>query len=354
MNHLFLHCRPGFEKECAAEITDRASEIGIYGFAKAKEGNAYVVFVTQEPEGALKLIRGMRFRELVFVRQWFATNELLVNLPLEDRVTPLVAAAQKLPSARELIIETPDTNTGKELSNLGKKITGPLARALRAAGQLENQSPWELHLLFLAGDCAYLGVSPSNNRAPWAMGIPRLRQPRGAPSRATLKLEEAWHHFIPAEEWDERLAGGQKAVDLGAAPGGWTWQLVKRGMFVDAVDNGPMADELMESGQVIHQRVDGFLYQPLKAVDWLVCDIADKPARVASLITDWVLNGWCREAVFNLKLPMKQRYAEVCRLSERMLEQLDAAGEQVELGFKQLYHDREEVTGHIRLLGRRR
>ncbi|HSX83906.1 MAG TPA: hypothetical protein VLE50_00810, partial [Cellvibrio sp.] len=21
MNHLFLHCRPGFEKECAAEIT---------------------------------------------------------------------------------------------------------------------------------------------------------------------------------------------------------------------------------------------------------------------------------------------------------------------------------------------
>jgi len=34
-------------------------------------------------------------------------------------------------------------------------------------------------------------------------------------------LEEAWHHFIPAEDWDTRLASGMRAVDLGAAPGGW-------------------------------------------------------------------------------------------------------------------------------------
>src|SRR5690625_7660960 len=85
------------------------------------------------------------------------------------------------------------------------------------------------------------------------MGILRLRQPKGAPSRATLKLEEAWHYFIPADEWDQRLANGMHAVDLGAAPGGWTWQLVQRGMFVGAVDSGPMAQELMGTGLVTHQ-----------------------------------------------------------------------------------------------------
>ncbi len=58
------------------------------------------------------------------------------------------------------------------------------------------------------------------------------------PSRSTLKLEEAFHVFIPADEWDERLANGMYAVDLGACPGGWTYQLVKRNMWVSSVDNG--------------------------------------------------------------------------------------------------------------------
>lgn len=351
MNHLFLHCRPGFEKECAAEITQRAGEHQQFGFVKTKEGSAEVLFVTQDPEGALTLIQQLAYGELIFVRQWFAAAPIVTNMPIEDRVSPLLAVAQTLPRTRELVVETPDTNAGKELSTLGKKLTGPLVRALSAAGCLSGTSPWQLHLLLLSGQRAYLGVSPVNNRSPWAMGIPRLRQPRSAPSRATLKLEEAWHHFIPAGEWDLRLAAGMRAVDLGAAPGGWTWQLVKRGMFVDAVDNGPMDEQLMESGQVNHERVDGFVYRPPKPVHWLVCDIADKPARVAHLITGWALRGDCREAVFNLKLPMKQRYAEVTKLAQRMADQLADAGLDAEIRFRQLYHDREEVTGHLRVFG---
>lgn len=347
MNHLFLHCRAGFEKECAAEIQDMATAVGVYGYPKTREGRGYVLYVTHEPEGALALIQQIRFTDLIFTRQWFATQAPLTDLPVTDRVGPLLALAETLPVARELVVETPDTNDGKEMSTLGKKLTAPLSRALKTRGLMSANGAWILHLLLISGRCAYLGVSPAGNRAPWPMGIPRLRQPREAPSRATLKLEEAWHHFIPAYEWDARLAGGQRAVDLGAAPGGWTWQLVRRGMFVDAVDNGPMAEVLMESGQVTHQREDGFYYRPQKSVDWLVCDIADKPARVASMISEWVCNGWCREAVFNLKLPMKQRYLEVCKLRERMLADFADAGINVHLAFKQLYHDREEVTGHV-------
>src|SRR5690606_20419322 len=133
------------------------------------------------------------------------------------------------------------------------------------------------------------------------------------------------------------------------APGGWTWQLVQRGMFVDAVDNGPMDNALMDSGQVTHQKSDGFLYEPKKNVDWLVCDIVDKPARVASLICKWVGKGYCREAIFNLKLHMVLRYIEVQKCERRILLNFSALDFNVEVNFKQLYHDREEVKGHIRV-----
>src|SRR5690625_7316684 len=105
------------------------------------------------------------------------------------------------------------------------------------------------------------------------MGILRLRQPKGAPSRATLKLEEAWHYFIPADEWDQRLANGVHAVDLGAAPGGWAWQLVQRGMFVEAEDNGPMGQELMDTGRVTPRRAGGCCCRPDIRGRWRAADM---------------------------------------------------------------------------------
>ena len=94
MNHLFLHCRAGFEKECAAEITDLAGELGIYGYSKTKESSAYVVFITQEPNGADLITKQLRFTKLIFARQWFVSAGLIVDLPVTDRVTPLLAAAE--------------------------------------------------------------------------------------------------------------------------------------------------------------------------------------------------------------------------------------------------------------------
>lgn len=350
MNQVLLHCRAGFEKECAAEIQECSAAVGVYGFVKTKPDQAFVVFVPHEPEGVETLVRELALGDLIFARQWFLTPGPRADLPPEDRIGPLIGIAQSLPPARELVVETPDTNAGKALSTLGRKLTAPLVAALKKHGRFEADSDWVWHLLLLSGQCMHLGVSPVANRAPWPMGIPRLRQSRSAPSRATLKLEEAWHHFVPADQWETRLAGGQRAVDLGAAPGGWTWQLVRRGMFVEAVDNGPMDPALMDSGQVTHHREDGFAFRPARPVDWLVCDIADKPARVADQIAHWAERGWCREAVFNLKLPMKQRYPELCRLRERILARCRAANMEVSLRFRQLYHDREEVTGHLRRL----
>ena len=206
-----------------------------------------------------------------------------------------------------------------------------------------------LHLFMLSGQQAYLALSYPENSSELENGIRRLKFPHDAPSRSTLKLEEAFLQFIPRDEWDTRLSSGMNAVDLGACPGGWTYQLVRRGMMVSAVDNGPMNEKLMETGQVKHFREDGFRFEPQrKNIYWLVCDMVEKPARVAELIEAWAINGWFKEAIFNLKLPMKSRYKEVMAILNTMQEILKENGiNEFQLQCKHLYHDRDEVTVHL-------
>ncbi|MCX8956860.1 23S rRNA (cytidine(2498)-2'-O)-methyltransferase RlmM [Erwinia psidii] len=353
MNKVLLYCRQGFEKECAAEITAKAAAREVFGFARVKEESGYVLFECYQPGEAEKLIRELPFRELIFSRQMVVTGELLRDLSPSDRVTPvttlLTAVVEK---GGELRVEVPDTNESKALLKFCRKFTVPLRTSLRAAGVLlNNENPKRpvVHVFFIAPGYCYVGYSLPQNNSPFFMGIPRLKFPSDAPSRSTLKLEEAFHVFIPADEWDERLGSGMYAVDLGACPGGWTWQLVKRSMMVHAIDNGPMDPALMDSGQVFHHREDGFKYRPTRSnIYWLVCDMVEKPVRVANLMADWLVNGWCREAIFNLKLPMKKRYEEVIKNLAMIDEKLKANGINAQIQARQLYHDREEVTVHIR------
>jgi 23S rRNA (cytidine2498-2'-O)-methyltransferase len=265
----------------------------------------------------------------------------------------LLAHLADAPVFGSLWLEVLDTNDGKELSNFCKKFEAPLRNALTKAGKLvEDAHKPRLLLTFKSGREVFVGMAETNNSSMWPMGIPRLKFPREAPSRSTLKLEEAWHTFIPREQWDERLSDDMTGVDLGAAPGGWTYQLVKRGMLVTAIDNGPMAESLMDTGLVQHLMVDGFTWTPKHPVDWMVCDIVEKPARTAAMVETWIGEGHCREAVVNLKLPMKQRYAEVRRLLQRLEDAFAARKIKVSIACKQLYHDREEVTCHLRRLSK--
>ena len=143
------------------------------------------------------------------------------------------------------------------------------------------------------------------------------------------------------------LRPGLRAVDLGAAPGGWTWQLAHRGLRVTAIDNGPMKGSVVDDPLVTHLREEGLTWRPRRPVDWLVCDIVLQPIRIADLVARWISDGDARRAIFNLKLPMKKRYDEVQRCTQRMREIANHRGVNVDLRIRQLYHDREEVTGYI-------
>ncbi len=354
MTSIVLYCRPGFEKECGAEIQEKAAWNEMYGYLEILKNEGIVFFHLHEAGHGEALMKQMPLKRLIFTRQWFVTVTEKVDLPDYNRVEAIIEALGNDWQYADLRMETPDSNDGKSLSKFCRKLAVPLRQSLRKHKILTEQGDNEgaiLHALFLSGQQAIFGFSLAHNSSPHVMGIPRLKFPSKSPSRSTLKLDEAFLYFIPKDEWDERLTSGLNAVDLGAAPGGWTYQLVRRGMMVTAIDNGPMAESLMETGQVKHKMMDGFKYIPMKQnVHWLVCDMIEKPQRVAKLMAEWLLNGYCKEAIFNLKLPMKGRYQEVTKDLQMIKDAFSAHKVKYELYAKHLYYDREEITVHARLL----
>ncbi len=344
---VLIYCRPGFEKEAAAELQARLGERQVSGFAKAKPDSGFVVF---QAYGEIPTLGddALFWRELVFARQLVFLHGDMLTLSAEDQITPLLSAVQASGLRyRELRLETPDTNEAKSLAGFLKKFSAPLSSVLSKQKLIDKRAQHTLHLFFLDSTHVYLGWSLPENSSPWPLGIPRLKFPPDAPSRSTLKLEEAILHFLDQPTQDELLREGLTAVDLGACPGGWTWQLVKRGLAVIAIDNGAMDEKLMRTGQVEHLRVDGFRFRPERPVTWLVCDMVEKPARIAELMAQWLARGDARHAIFNLKLPMKKRFEEVELCLNLVADTLH--GRDYYLEAKQLYHDREEITVYLGL-----
>ncbi|WP_289031979.1 23S rRNA (cytidine(2498)-2'-O)-methyltransferase RlmM [uncultured Paraglaciecola sp.] len=355
MAGLVLYCRSGFENDVANEVQDKASLLNVYGYVEAKSNSGFVLFHCYQQEHAELLSKKLDFSRLIFARQHFACQQVIESMDITDRISPLIEATADFPLCGELRVEYADTTDGRELSKFCRKISVPLRQALRNKNKLTNKdNPKKpvLHVFFTRNDKAYIGYSFTHNNSPLPLGIMRLKFPFDAPSRSTLKLDEAFQTFIPKDEHGTRLQGGLQAVDLGACPGGWTYQLVKRGMFVQAVDNGAMDEGLMETGQVTYCPEDGFKFQPKKKnIYWLVCDMIEQPQRVAKLMATWVAEQSCKEAMFNLKLPMKRRYESVqgaLDIIEEVMKSANVGGYQMQT--KHLYHNREEVTVHLRLL----
>ena len=343
---LLCYCRAGFEPELAAELGERAAGAGLHGHARANRGDGFVVFAGAD--GA-ELDRALPWRNLVFARQKLRLLAELRGIDPQDRIAPVLDALQGMPAVGEhvfgdLLVEHPDSDAGKPLSGLARSFGNALRPALRKAGLLAttpDPGAPRLHLCFLAGDHVLLAQGDPGDSAPWPLGIPRLKLHPEAPSRSALKLEEALLTLLDERERAALLRPGMRAADLGAAPGGWTWVLQRNGLQVTAIDNGPLRQHVLDSAGVEHLRADGFAWHPPRPLVWMVCDMVEQPRRVASRMAQWFAQGWCRYAIFNLKLPMKKRWLE----TQLCLDQFQSeAGKPLTVRARQLYHDREEIT----------
>jgi 23S rRNA (cytidine2498-2'-O)-methyltransferase len=338
--HWLMYCRPGFEQDCAQEALRQArlQKPVIAEQSPVQSDSGYVVVTLND--------QTLSYRELIFARQLIRLHHTIATLPERDRLTPILDVVTAMPGTfGALWLEVPDTNDGKLLTTFTRRFQPLLENALREQGRLlDDPRTTRLHIFFPDKNSVLIGTSDPHNSAAAIMGIVRQFMPAEAPSRSTMKLAEAIEVFMDRSEQTRILKSGMQAVDLGAAPGGWTWQLVKRGIRVTAVDNGPMKGALANHPLVQHLKQDGFKYAPRKAVDWLVCDMVEKPSKVAALIGAWFAAGWCKHAIFNLKLPMKQRVAALDSALGGIRKQLDEEGINYRMIAKQLYHDREEVT----------
>lgn len=168
-------------------------------------------------------------------------------------------------------------------------------------------------------------------------GQQRMQMDPQAPSRSYLKLEEAFRIFgcAPQEK--------QTVIDLGAAPGGWSYSALKRGAKVTAIDNGPLKGAVKGHALVTHLTEDALKYKHERTTpaDWLLCDILEEPDIILELLHKWLGQKWCRYFVANLKIGRANPIAVLKKIRDP---QNGLASHCRQLIIRQLYHDREEIT----------
>jgi 23S rRNA (cytidine2498-2'-O)-methyltransferase len=165
---------------------------------------------------------------------------------------------------------------------------------------------------FLSVALAPLPYAQRHLLSPFPNGEIEIAGDRSAPSRAFAKLLEAELRL------GCRIDSGETCIDLGAAPGSWTYVAANRGACVLAVDRAGLRADLMGHPKVEFVPADAFRYQPTRPVDWLLCDVIAPGEKSARLLIEWLRRGWCRRFVVTIKLK-DENALEVLRPIKREL-----------------------------------
>jgi 23S rRNA (cytidine2498-2'-O)-methyltransferase len=134
--------------------------------------------------------------------------------------------------------------------------------------------------------------------SPFANGeVSFVEDKAGPPNRAYLKLWEALVRL------GRRPLPGERCLDLGASPGGWTWVLAKLGAKVIAIDKAPLDPEVAAMPGIEWRGESAFALEPesVGPVDWLFSDIVCYPERLLRLVERWRASGLAKTFVCTIK-----------------------------------------------------
>jgi 23S rRNA (cytidine2498-2'-O)-methyltransferase len=189
--------------------------------------------------------------------------------------------------------------------------------------------------VYLARDRLYAGVSrPEENLSDWAGGAVRFQREEEQISRAKFKLLEA------EQRLGLELASHRNALDIGAAPGGWTSLLLERGLRVTAVDPAALHPSLLAERQLtfLRKNASEVRFAP-DSFDLLVCDMSWSPKQMGKLVSDLLYalrpGG---TAVITVKLMHGKAFQTVRELMATFAGKLEL------VKAKQLFHNRDELT----------
>lgn len=225
-------------------------------------------------------------------------------------------------------------------------IEGELRRA--AGGLFEADSvasvpgQWVLDVIVVEKSEGWLGLHRHSARhSPYPGGKPLLSMPPEAPSRAYLKIEEGllWSRAP--------LRRGDTAVEIGSAPGGASYALLRRGIHVVGIDPGEMSPGVLgftdPSAQFrqIRRPVAQVAREELPArVEWLLADMNVEPRITLSSVDR--LGTRLEESLLGVLLTLKLNQWRMADEIPSYLEHLRAMG-MVKLRATQLAANRREI-----------
>jgi 23S rRNA (cytidine2498-2'-O)-methyltransferase len=264
-----------------------------------------------------------------------ATSDLETLAEAARQLTPRLLDAPRLDATQTFSVQTRLIGEGWPYARYD--VNTRLADALTGQGfTLDVRQPVQVLSVALTPNEGYLGVSyAADNLSDWAGGVRRFKWEPGQISRAEFKLLEAMETF--GLSWP----GAGSALDLGAAPGGWTRIARIHGMQVTAVDPGDMDPHFAADPGVRHLRHTAQRYLPGtdETFDVILNDMRMDAHDSARLMLTARRNlkpgGW---ALMTLKLP--HSHAERVATSALAL----LRERYTLIGARQLFHNRNEVT----------
>ena len=123
----------------------------------------------------------------------------------------------------------------------------------------------------------------------------------GPPSRAYRKL---WEALLLA---GRRPKAGERCLDAGAAPGGWTWALASLGASVIAIDRAKLEPRIEAMPGVEMLQGDAFAFGPeeIGPVDWLLSDVICYPPALLEWVERWAASGLAKNMICTIKMQGK-------------------------------------------------
>nr|WP_102711126.1 SAM-dependent methyltransferase [Paenibacillus castaneae] len=200
------------------------------------------------------------------------------------------------------------------------------------------QQPDVIIAIYAAVNELYVGFgTPSDMLSDWPGGAVRFQREEGQVSRAKFKLLEAERQF------GLQYAQFRNALDVGAAPGGWTSLLLERGLRVTAIDPAELHPSLMEYPTLTYlKRNASEVKLGADTFDLLVCDMSWSPMLMCKLVLD--LEPALKQgaaAIITVKLMHRKPLQTIRDVISRL------STEFVLLKAKQLFHNREEITLYL-------
>lgn len=172
---------------------------------------------------------------------------------------------------------------------------------------------------------------------PFPGGRMMTALPVQVPSRAWLKLEEATQIFsIPFQ-------AGERALELGSAPGGATRNLLDRGLEVIGVDPNEMDPEVLAHPRFTHVQTTSTNVVPesVPPLDWILLDVNVPPGTALRGALPFVRAAGprLRGLVFTLKMKSWDLAAEI----PGWLRRVGAAAPHLSVHARQLSSNGQEI-----------